>query len=193
MVTMSVSSRCLRLLLAGSFLALALLLALSVTGCGTATTTDSSAPDNSASGDDGAVADGTHFGYVVEIGEDYMLVDLAELFSNEEAQEAALADGEIDSLDELPNPFYVRNPDETPVHLDVDPGAEFLLIAYDEGGTPVLEKNVTMSELASLAAGESDGIQYYGGLPGQPGPTGLPMDLTISDGQVTGGSQVYLP
>ena len=141
--------------------------------------------------DDPAIEDGTYFGFVTEIGEDYLLVDLAEAFwDQEEAQEAALADGVIDTAEDLAEPFYIHNADETPVRLEVDLGARFTIVVDPSANT---NKNLTREELASLAAGESDGTQYYAGLPGQPGPTGLPMDLTISAGAVTGGYQHYLP
>ncbi len=90
------------------------------------------------------IADGTQFGYVVELGADYMLFDAAELFGNEEAQEAALADGAID-------------------------------------------------DLTRLAAGEDDGYYYYYGLYQARQGMSIPMELTINDGLITGGTEIYLP
>jgi hypothetical protein len=89
---------------------LAVLSAVVAAGCGSG-----SAP----------IADGRHFGYVRSVdaaaSPATIDVDVAEFLIGEEASAAAVEDGVIAEGEAVPNDYYVRNPEDDVLTLDVAP------------------------------------------------------------------------
>jgi hypothetical protein len=134
------------------------------------------------------VPDGVHFGFVTQVTEDSMEFIPAEWFSGDAAVEAARADGFIGPDDELDDPYYIRDSDSNLATLEVDPAAQFTLNVAGSTGD-LVGKTVSITQLAQLWAGDDDGSVYYAGFPAE----SLPMDLTVSNGRVTEGTEKYMP
>ena len=137
-------------------------------------------------------ADGTYFGFVHAVSADGTLVfDPAEWFSGDAATAAARADGFIGTDEDLSDPFYVRNPTIKQLRLEIDPGAQFILLVAPD--TPeqseLVEKTLSLQELGRLSSGMVGGDTYYSWFP----QNVLPMDVTVSGGRVTGGKEHYMP
>ncbi len=172
--------------------ALVLLVALSASACG-----DGGTPTPAITGPGGTsagplVADGEHFGFLVDVTADHMLFDPADVLSGDAALEAARAEGFIGPDESLDNDFYISNLDERAADLQVDAAATFTLLVADTSGSPV-EKTVTYADLVSLWHGVGDGDVYYSGLAQGFSAITVPINLTIVGGRVTGGSEQYLP
>jgi hypothetical protein len=150
---------------------------VTTTTIGATTTTDSQV----------AISDGEYFGFVRQVAADALVFDPAELLSGEAAVAAARADGAIGPTEELPNDFYIRNPEKEEVRLEVHPSARFTLIGLTSTGE-LADEVVSLGELAKLWSGADDTSQYYGFAVGE-----LPMTLIVSDGAVTEAAQQYLP
>lgn len=173
------------------FLPLVLLvIAIASGACGaasddTASTTTTGA--TTTTGDQETISDGAHFGFVRQVADDDLVIDPAEFLSGERALNAAGAAGVIGATEDLPNDFYIDNPDGKDARLDVDLTAQFTLLESNGAGE-ITEKIVSYGELARLRAGTDDASAYYGFVVGE-----LPMILTVADSRVTGGKQQYLP
>jgi hypothetical protein len=135
--------------------------------------------------------DGTYFGFVRGVEQTALVFDPAEWFGNEEADAAARADGVIGPTENMPNPFYIRNPVEDNLRLEVTPGAGFTLLAYDDTGAPTVEKSVTYAELAQLWTTSEQGDIFFSETSWD--EFGLPVHLTIFAGKVAGGTEQYIP
>ncbi len=72
--------------------------------------------------------DGTHFGFIHEVGDGTVVFDPAEWLGGDEAVAAARADGAIGSTEDLPNPFYIRNLVVESLRLPIAPSARFHLV-----------------------------------------------------------------
>ena len=177
------------------FLPLVLLvIAIASGACGAAfddtastTTTGATTITTGATGDQETISDGAHFGFVRQVADDDLVIDPAEFLSGERALNAAGAAGVIGATEDLPNDFYIDNPDGKDARLDVDLTAQFTLLESNGAGE-ITEKIVSYGELARLWAGTDDASAYYGFVVGE-----LPMILTVADSRVTGGKQQYLP
>ena len=173
------------------FLPLVLLvIAIASGACGAAS--DDTAPTTTTgatttTGDQETISDGAHFGFVRQVVDDDLVIDPAEFLSGERALNAAGAAGVIGATEDLPNDFYIDNPDGKDARLDVDLTAQFTLLESNGAGE-ITEKIVSYGELARLRAGTDDAGAYYGFVVGE-----LPMILTVADSRVTGGKQQYLP
>jgi hypothetical protein len=136
------------------------------------------------------IPDGTWFAFVT-VGEDEsgaitLGVDLADMLSGEEARVAAVEDGEISEGEDLPNDFYIDNDEEVLELFHVSDDAQFALIS----GTDTSERVVVDAQvLADLYEGTYEGEPIYSIPPGTP----IAMDVTITDGLVSGAEAVYLP
>ncbi len=136
------------------------------------------------------IADGEWFAMVTvgtdEAGEVTLGVDLAEMLGGEEARLAAIEDGVIEEGEELPNDFYIRNPETVYelVHFSDAPQVT-VISAVDPGSTIA----ISPEELLAVYSGEKVDDSIYGIVAGQP----IVMDLTISDGVVAEAAAVYLP
>jgi hypothetical protein len=136
------------------------------------------------------IPDGTWFGFVT-VGEDEsgaitVGVDLADMLSGEEARAAAVEDGQIGEGEDLPNDFYIDNDEEVLELLHVSDDAQFDLISATDISQKVL---VDAETLAEVYEGTYSGEPIYGIPPGTP----IAMDVTITDGLVSGADAVYLP
>ena len=127
--------------------------------------------------------DGEHFGFLTAFTPTELTFDPAEVFGNEEATAAAIEDGELAPGEELPNPFYVRNPDPTTVDLPVATNFEAQLIHNIE----LDHQLVTADDLAALYDGTGDASWVLALL------EHIPVDLTVEDGEVIRIVQHYLP
>ncbi len=169
--------------------AAAVLLAVTLVGCASATSPDPSEPTPTTDPvvDQPAhdIADGQTFAWVMGVTGDGFVIDPAALLSGEEARLAAVEDGVIESDEDLPNDVYIRNEDEsTSVVMSAD-DAEFSILLFDGQGSPA-ETSVSYQELAdALMMGSSD---VYGVVDGI-----MPAMITLEDGVITSISQVYLP
>lgn len=137
-----------------------------------------------------ALADGEWFA-LITVGEDETAavtlgVDVAEMLSGDEARQAAIEDGFIAEDEDLPNDFYIRNPDEAMELLQFTDSPEITLISSQDTSQTI---TVTPDELAQVYEGtHPNGESFYVGV-GQP----IPMDVSVLDGLVVSVSQVYVP
>lgn len=136
------------------------------------------------------IADGTHFAMVTvgtdETGEITLGVDLAEMLGGEQARQAAIEDGVIEEGEDLPNDFYIRNPETTYELVQFSDAPTVMVIsAVDPGAT----MSITPDDLLAVYSGDKVDDSIYGIIAGQP----IAMDLTISDGVVSAAEAVYLP
>lgn len=174
--------------------AIVMVVAFSLPGCtatgdetgGSTTTTTADSPTTVVQ----PIADGTWFAFVTvgedETGEVTLGVDLAEMLSGEQAREAAIEDGVISEGEDLPNDFYIDNDDQVLELIHIADDAQFLLISGDDTSDRVaLDSDL----LAQVWEGTYDGGPIYGVSPSTP----IAMDVTITDGLVSGAEAVYLP
>ena len=102
------------------------------------------------------IPDGTQFGFVHRVADGTLSFDPAEFLDAEAGVVVARADGAIGPDEGLSDPFYIHNPKVEDVRLQVDPTAQFTLLAYDSTGTPLLDKTLSYDELAHLWANGDD-------------------------------------
>jgi hypothetical protein len=116
-------------------------------------------------------------------------VDVAEMLTGEEALAAAREAGAIGEFEDLPNDFYIRNPDESTIDLTVSPNVVVTLQACYEGGECVTSEQVDLDTWSVLLGGEDDpGLEWdwYGS-------GTLPYDFTVQNGVVVEIEEQYLP
>ena len=131
------------------------------------------------------------FGYV--IGTDATAaaigVDLAEIFVDEAAAEAALADGEIDRIEDFSGSFYFRNPDGRLTSFPVADGAVAELIGYFSDLQPdVRPIAIPFADFAAIVAGDFEPRDWLGGDPREYG-----FSLVVVDGVVEHIAQPPVP
>jgi hypothetical protein len=170
-------------------LAMAGLLVGCATDAGEPTPTTQPTPTTEAPGEP-ALADGEYFGFVTvgrdESGEITLGVDLAEMLTGEEAREAAVEAGDIEEGEDLPNDFFIANPDIVMELVDIADDAEITVISGSDTSQSITVDTV---QLESLYEGTYSGDAVYGIVAGQP----IVMDLVIEGGVVTEAHAVYLP
>ena len=128
------------------------------------------------------------FGFVRSLTGGTLVFDPAEMLTGDEALAAAREDGIIGADEDLPNDFYIRNPDQNDEwQISVGSAAEFVLIGLDASGA-LTDSPVSAAEFEALLSGSADSSGFYGFVPGD-----LPMALVLIGDTVTGGSQTYLP
>lgn len=136
-----------------------------------------------------ALADGERFGFVSVVREGERLIvsfDEAEMLTGDAARQAAVEADVIEPGEDLPNDFFIFNPDEAAVELRVASGAEFFVIS----GTNVGVELVTdISGIESLYSGSYGGPPVYGIVPASP----IVMQVDISGGELVEAHAVYLP
>jgi hypothetical protein len=116
-------------------------------------------------------------------------VDRAEMLTGAEALAAARQDGFIGADEDLPNDFYIRNPDDATVDLDVSADVVVTLQACYQGGECVTTEEVDLATWSVLFGAEEDpGLEWdwYGA-------GALPYQMTLVGGLVTEIQEVYLP
>lgn len=130
----------------------------------------------------GVASDGEHTGFVTSFSGGEIEFDPADVFRGAEAEAAAAADGELPPGG-LPNPVYVRNPDEALVRLAVAPEFQAVLLSHAD----LQPRSVDAATLAGIYAGETDGSWGYASL------TSWPVTLTVQGGMVVRAEEFYLP
>lgn len=137
-----------------------------------------------------SIPDGDWFAFVTvgedETGEVTLGVDLAELLSGQEAHDAAVEDGVIGEDEDLPNDFYIDNPEivNELLHLADEPQISVL-----SGDDPAQRMSIDTATLVSLYDGTYQGPPVYGIVAHTP----IAMDVTIEEGLVSVADAVYLP
>lgn len=121
-----------------------------------------------------------------ETGEMTLGVDLAEMLTGEEAIEAAVEDGAISEGEDLPNDFYIRNPETNMELVHLGDRAEILLISSTDTAQML---PVSPDELEQVYAGTHPAQDGFYVAANQP----IPMDVTVAGGEIAALSQVYLP
>lgn len=115
-------------------------------------------------------------------------VDEATMLSGEEAVAAAREDGVIGQDEDLPNDYYIRDPDDTVVEFVLSPNAEIVLQATRPDG-PVTQETVDVETWSILLGGEEDpGLDWtwYGA-------GYLPYWFDVRDGVIVHVEEQYLP
>lgn len=136
------------------------------------------------------IPDGDWFGFVTvgrdESGAITLGVDLAEMLTGQEAHDAAVDAGVIGEDEDLPNDFFIANPESRLELMHLADAALIEVISSDDvSKTLVIEPG----QLEALYEGDYVGPDVYGIVPGQP----IAMDITISDGLITAVTAIYLP
>lgn len=178
-----------RLALVAAALAVAGLLAgcSGTTGEGTTTTQP---PSSTQPPGEQPLPDGEYFAYVT-VGEDEtgaitLGVDLAEMLTGEEARLAAIEAGVIEEGEDLPNDYFIDNPEVVMelVHLADD--VEITVISGTDTSQVV---TIDAAQLDALHEGTYSGEAVYGIIAGLP----IAMELVVEAGVVTETHAVYLP
>lgn len=137
-----------------------------------------------------AIPDGEWFG-LVTVGEDEadavtLGVDLVEMLTGQAARDAAVAAGEIGEDEDLPNDFFIDNPESVLELMHLDDSAAITVLSGTDVANGLL---IDAQQLLDLFEGDYVGPPVYGILAGYP----IAMELVISDGVVTSASAIYLP
>lgn len=188
-----------RLKTGGRITILAVLVAV-LTGCGTnggAASTTSGAPDTTTATTAPVTttvpAAETIFGWLRSFedtgGTTTVGVDPADMLTGEAAVAAARQDGEISQNEDLPNDFYIRNPDESTIEFTVSPDVVVTLQACYQGGDCVVSEQVDLATWSVLLGAEENPElewDWYGA-------GSLPYEFTVTNETVTEIHEVYLP
>ncbi len=137
-----------------------------------------------------AIADGDWFAWVT-VGEDEsgamtIGVDLAEMLTGQAARDAAVQDGVINGDEDLPNDFYIDNPESVYELLPLADEPEILVLSGKDPSESVL---IEPAQLGELYDGTYKGEPVYGIVPGEP----IAMNVSVLDGEITKTAMVYLP
>lgn len=127
--------------------------------------------------------------FVSDAGGTTVAVDAAEMLTGEDAVTAAREDGVIGADEDLPNDYYIRNPDESTTEFTVSPDVVVALQACYEGGECVTTEEVDLDTWSVLLGGEDDpGLDW-----GWYGAGQLPYNFTVEAGVIVEVQEVYLP
>jgi hypothetical protein len=132
-----------------------------------------------------SIPDGRHFGYVDALIERprHLVFDLAQWFTGEEANVAAVQDGFIEEGDTVPNDYYVRNSNTMLRTVTISDEVEIILSTWDRKNIPV-EKSVDFPTLARIFGSPKRwerGVLRSG------------YWITVSDGVITSIEEQYVP
>lgn len=141
-------------------------------------------PPESMTWTDGALPPDRQFGFVRHFDGKALYFDPAEWFSNEAAIEAAREDGEIGPDEDLPNPFYIRDPDAEIVRIPVS--GQFSVTVIDGSNYPD-GRTLRGTEFAQLYCPGADTDWLYGAT------DRLPVRLEVRGAQVMGAVEQYMP
>ena len=172
------------------WLTLTMLLLASCGGGAATTTTSTTSPSTTVTTQTSSpspLPDGEHFGFLRAASNGTLEFDPADFLTGDAALAAAREEGIIGQDEDLPNDFYISNPETDTVELTVGDSAVFTLIGLDQADA-LVERPVLVDELKSLWSGSADSSRLYGFVPGD-----LPMTVTLSDGLVVSAAQEYLP
>lgn len=130
---------------------------------------------------------GEIFAFVTGIDATGLHLDPAEMLNGREARRAAIEDGVIQPGDDLPNDFYIRNPDASSVGTPVIDGAVYYVLTFDATGQ-IVETEINHGLLRSIYEEPEMAAVIYGF-----DPEAFPVTVTIENGAIAGFVQVYLP
>lgn len=136
-----------------------------------------------------SLSDGEWFGFVTidgDNGSTVVTIDLAEILTGEEARKAAVDAGVIEEGEDVPNDFFIFDPEDDVEILTLADGA---VIEVLSGTSPETYLTIDADTLESLFNGSYSGEPVYGISPDMPAP----MNITVEDGFVTIIESVYLP
>lgn len=166
-------------------IALLLALGLILVGCTSAGEPNPVAPEPVP-----ALPDGQVFAMITmgtdETGATSVGVDLADMLTGDEAREKAIEDGFIGEGEDLPNDFYIDNDRIEMELLHLADESEILVISGNDTSQLL---QIDEDQLWQLWDGEYIGEPVYGIVALTP----IAMDVTISNGEITGMKAVYLP
>jgi len=130
-----------------------------------------------------ALPDGKHFGFIRYFDGTAVLFDPAEMLSGKEAVRAAREDGDLAPGQDLPEPFYIRNRDTTPVRIPIS--RSFMVNLVDNRNAA--SHHLTGSQLAGLYCGIPLPSWLYAD------PESLPVHARVSKGLLVEAHEQYLP
>lgn len=119
----------------------------------------------------------------------YLTLDEAEMLTGDAAVAAAREDGVIGPDEDLPNDYYISDPDPSTVELMVSPDVVVTLQACYESGECVTTEQVDLATWSVLLGGEVDpGLAWtwYGA-------GSLPYWFTIANNAISTVEEQYLP
>jgi hypothetical protein len=169
---------------------LAIAVALVLASCGGAdptTTTSGSTTTVTEPSAPAPLGDGEHFGFIRDVGPGVLVFDPAELLTGEAAVEAAREDGVVGEGEDLPNDFYIDDPESETVDLPIAGDVVVSLLGFDTSGA-IEPTTVTPDALLGLWDGSEDADGFYGFVVGE-----LPVRVVIAGGIVATVTQEYLP
>ena len=170
-------------------LVLAPILVLVMAACGgggSATTTTPVATTTSTTVAVTTAPEIEQFAFVRAIDESEIRFDPATMLTGEEAAEAARADGVLAEGEDLPNDFYISNPDLEETVATLDPDGTYLLFGFDRYGG-IIDRQLSLDELVAVLNGANNEA-FYGIVPGD-----VPVNLTLVGDTVVSARQQYLP
>ncbi|MGH8924747.1 MAG: hypothetical protein ACRDWA_08965 [Acidimicrobiia bacterium] len=124
------------------------------------------------------------FAFVLSVDGSELTFDPAEILTGEAAHDAAVAAGVIGEDEDLPNDYFIANPEEDSQTAVLSAAGTYVLLGLDEGEA-IAEVNVDRDELVQAL---QNGEGYYGIVVGE-----TPMMLVTSGGEVIAATQVYFP
>ena len=127
------------------------------------------------------------FAFVRAIDESEIRFDPATMLTGEEAVAAAQADGVLAEGEDLPNDFYITNPDTEETVAPLDPDGAYYLIGFSSYGGELVNRQLSLDELVAVLNGASND-EFYGIIPGD-----VPMILTLEGEIAVAAHQQYLP
>lgn len=119
----------------------------------------------------------------------HLMVDEAEMLSGDAALAAAREDGVVGADEDLPNDYYIRNPDSVTSELVVSPDVVVTLQACYETGDCVTTEQVDLATWSVLLGSEDDpGLAWtwYGA-------GSLPYWFTLEGDSIISIEEQYLP
>ena len=126
------------------------------------------------------------FAFVRAIDESEIRFDPATMLTGEEAVEAAQDDGVLAEGEDLPNDFYISNPDTEETVATLDPDGTYVLVGFDRYNG-LIDRQLSLEDLVAVLNGVN-AEAFYGIIPG-----GVPVNLTLVGGTVVSARQQYLP
>jgi hypothetical protein len=108
------------------------------------------------------------------------------MLTGQAAHDAAVEAGVISEGEELPNDFFIDNPESVVELVHFTDSPAITVLSGDDPGERLV---VDVSQLVALFEGSYVGPPVYGIPAGEP----IVMDLVIRDGLVASADAVYLP
>lgn len=162
-------------------------LALLAASCGQPVVSTTSIPSTTSTTDarQAALSDGEHFAFVRSLDGDMITLDPAEMLFGEEAAQAAIEDGLIETGEDLPNDFYIRNHTVEALTLTTAVDAVVTLIVSTSEG--LVDREYSIDGFRAAWNGELTETIY--GLT----PEFFPVVVNVEDGVVNAARQQYVP